>query len=156
MAITDLPIDPITRSERDALMALVQHPEAVGRTLTDRVLAARFTNPSLAVIRDAVAASLDDFEGSGWIDRISREVPEAFRSLVSQLAVAPILSRSDRLEEYCRQVVADLVDRDILREKAELVGAMQRASADGDTARWSELSRRSVALETERRQLRKE
>jgi DNA primase len=156
MAITDLPIDPITRSERDALMALIQHPEAVGRTLTDRVLAARFTNPSLAVVRDGVASSLDDFEGSGWIDRISREVPEAFRSLVSQLAVAPILSRSDRLEEYCRQVVADLVDRDILREKAELVGAMQRATADGDTARWTELSKRSVALETERRQLRKE
>jgi DNA primase len=156
MAITDLPIDPITRSERDALMALIQHPEAVGRTLTDRVLAARFTNPSLAVIRDGVAASLDDFDGSGWIDRVSREVPEAFRSLVSQLAVAPILSRSDRLEEYCRQVVADLVDRDILREKAELVGAMQRASAEGDTGRWTELSRRSVALETERRQLRKE
>ena len=155
-AITDLPIDPITRSERDALMALIQHPEAVGRTLTERVLAARFTNPTLAVIRDGVAASLDDFESSGWIDRVSREVPEAFRSLVSQLAVAPILSRSDRLIEYCEQVVADLVDRDILREKAELVGAMQRASADGDTARWGELSRRSVALETERRQLRKE
>ena len=156
MAITDLPTDPITRSERDALMALIQHPEAVGRTLTDRVLVARFTNPTLAVIRDAVAASVDDFESSGWIDRISREVPEAFRSLVSQLAVAPILSRSDRLAEYCEQVVADLVDRDILREKAELVGAMQRASADGDTERWGELSRRSVALETERRQLRKE
>ena len=46
MAITDLPIDPITRSERDALMALIQHPEAVGRTLTERVLAARFTNPT--------------------------------------------------------------------------------------------------------------
>jgi DNA primase len=156
MALTDLPIDPITRSERDALMALIQHPEAVGRTLTERVLAARFTNPMLAVIRDGVAGSLDDFESSGWIDRVSREVPEAFRTLVSQLAVAPILSRSDRLVEYCEKVVADLVDRDILREKAELVGAMQRASADGDTARWTELSRRSVALESERRQLRKE
>ena len=156
MAITDLPTDPITRSERDALMALIQHPEAVGRALTDRVLVARFVNPTLAVVRDGVAASLHQFESSGWIDSISREVPEAFRSLVSQLAVAPILSRSDRLEEYCAQVVADLVDRDILREKAELVGAMQRASADGDTERWGELSRRSVALETERRQLRKE
>ena len=27
MAITDLPIDPITRIERDALMAMLQHPE---------------------------------------------------------------------------------------------------------------------------------
>jgi DNA primase len=52
--------------------------------------------------------------------------------------------------------VSDLVDRDILRQKSELVGAMQRASAEGDTERWNDLSRRSVALETERRQLRNE
>jgi DNA primase len=53
-------------------------------------------------------------------------------------------------------VVTDLVDRDLLREKSELVGAMQRASSEGDTVRWSELSRRSVELETIRRRLRKE
>ena len=156
ITLTELPTDPITRSERDALMALVQHPEAVGRTLTERVLAARFVNPTLAVVRDGVAASLDDFGGGGWIDRISREVPASFSSLVAQLAVAPIPERPERLAAYCEQVVSDLVDRDILREKSELVGAMQRATADGDTARWNELSRRSVALETERRQLRKE
>ena len=155
-AITDLPIDPITRSERDALMALIQHPEAVGRTLTERVLAARFTNPTLAVIRDGVAASLDDFESSGWIDRVSREVPDAFRSLVSQLAVAPILSRSRSPDRVLRAGGRRPRRPRHPAEKAELVGAMQRASADGDTARWSELSRRSVALETERRQLRKE
>jgi len=156
VTLTELPTDPITRSERDALMALVQHPEAVGRALTERVLGARFVNPTLAVVRDGIAASLDDFEGGGWIDRISREVPSSFVSLVAQLAVAPIPERPDRLAAYCEQVVSDLVDRDILREKSELVGAMQRATADGDTARWTELSKRSVALESERRQLRKE
>ncbi|HEV7742648.1 MAG TPA: DNA primase [Pseudolysinimonas sp.] len=156
VSVTDLPIDPITRSERDALMALVQHPEAVGRDLTVRVLEARFVNSTLSVVRDAVAASLDDFEAPGWTDRIAREVPAPFTSLVRELAMAPIPQKADRLAEYCRQVVADLVDRDILRQKSELVGAMQRATADGDTTRWSELSRQSVALETERRQLRKE
>ena len=70
--------------------------------------------------------------------------------------MAPIPQKPDRLAEYCQQVVADLIDRDILRQKSELVGAMQRATAEGDTDRWAELSRRSVALETERRQLRKE
>jgi DNA primase len=156
LSVTDLPIDPITRSERDTLMALVQHPEAVGRDLTVRVLEARFVNSTLSVIRDAVAASLDDFDGPGWTDRIAREVPAPFSSLVRELAMAPIPQKADRLAEYCQQVVADLVDRDILRQKSELVGAMQRATAEGDTSRWSELSRQSVALESERRQLRKE
>jgi DNA primase len=156
VTLTELPTDPITRSERDALMALVQHPEAVGRPLTERALAARFVNATLSVVRDGIAASLDDFEGASWVDRISREVPAPFASLIAQLAVAPIPERPDRLAGYCQRVVSDLVDRDILRQKSELVGAMQRASAEGDTERWNELSRRSVALETERRQLRNE
>ncbi|MEO8263404.1 MAG: DNA primase [Pseudolysinimonas sp.] len=156
VGLTELPTDPITRSERDALMALVQHPEAVGRELAERVLAARFVNPTLAVIRDAVSSSLDDFDGPGWTDRIATEAPATFSSLVRELAMAPIPQTADKLAGYCQQVVAALVDRDILREKSELVGAMQRATAEGDTTRWAELSRRSVALESERRQLRKE
>jgi len=156
VTLTELPIDPITRSERDALMALVQHPEAVGKELAVRVLDARFVNPTLSVVRDGIVASLEDFEGSAWVSRVKEEVPPSFASLVEQLAIAPIPQRPEKLAEYCRQVVADLVDRDILRQKSELVGAMQRASADGDTERWSELSRKSVALESERRQLRNE
>jgi DNA primase len=154
--LVELPTDPITRSERDALMAVIQHPEAVGREFTDRLLAARFVNPTLSVVRDAVSASLDDFATPGWIDRIVREVPPTFASMIVELAVAPIPERPDRVAAYCEMVVADLVDRDLLREKSELVGAMQRASADGDADRWAELSRRSVELETTRRRLRKE
>lgn len=154
--LTELPTDPITRSERDSLMALVQHPAAVGRELTERLLQARFVNPTLSVVRDGIAASMDDFEDGGWIARIAREVPPSFASLVAQLAVAPIPERPDRVGAYCEKVVADLVDRDLLREKSELVGAMQRASAEGDRTRWEELSRRSVALENERRRLRNE
>jgi DNA primase len=154
--LTELPIDPITRSERDTLMALVQHPEAVGRDLAGRALEARFVNPTLQVVRDAIASSMGDFETPGWVARVASEVPASFSSLVEQLAIAPIPQKPDRIAEYCRQVVADLIDRDLLRQKSELVGAMQRASADGDTERWNELSRRSVALESQRRQLRNE
>lgn len=154
--LTDLPKDPITRSETESLLALVQRPEAVGRPLAERLLRARFVNPTLAVIRDGLVASLDDFESGGWISRISREVPAGFASLVGQLAVAPIPARPESADLYCTQVVTAFIDRDLLREKSELVGAMQRASADGDTERWNELSRRSVALESERRQLRNE
>lgn len=154
--LTELPVDPITRSERDALMAAIQHPDAVGRELTERMLAARFQNPALAVVRDGVRASLDDFATPAFVERIAREVPASFASLVGQLAVAPIPERPERIPAYCELVVVDLVDRDLLREKSELVGAMQRATAEGDTARFDELARRSAELESERRRLRKE
>jgi DNA primase len=153
---TDLPIDPITRSERDVLMALLQQPEAVGRELAERGLGARFVNPVLAVVRDGMLASLEAFGSAHWVSRVAQEVPASFASLVTQLAIVAMPQKPDKLAEYCRQVVADLVDRDILRQKGELVGAMQRASAEGDQERWGELARRSAALETERRQLRNE
>ncbi|MEZ5190763.1 MAG: hypothetical protein R2717_07965 [Schumannella sp.] len=146
----------MTRSERDALMAVIQHPAAVGLELTERMLAARFQNSTLAVVRDGIAASLDEFAGPGFLDRVAREVPTGFASLVGQLAVAPLPERPDRIPAYCALVVTGLVDRDLLREKFELVGAMQRASAEGDTERFGELSRRSAELESERRRLRKE
>lgn len=153
---TELPIDPITRSERDVLMALLQQPDAVGRELAERGLAARFVNPILSVVRDGMLASLESFGTTGWVSRVAQEVPASFASLVTQLAIVAMPQRPDKLAEYCRQVVADLVDRDILRQKGELVGAMQRASSEGDQDRWSELARRSAALEAERRRLRNE
>jgi DNA primase len=83
-------------------------------------------------------------------------VPAEFASLVRQLAVAPIPTHPDRLADYCASVVADLVVRDLLRRRGELVGAMQRAQAEGDRARWEALSRASAELEMERRRLRRE
>jgi DNA primase len=154
--ITDLPTDPVTRSERDALMAMLQHPEAVGPELMARAGLVRFSNPTLAVIRDAVVAGLDEHADAGWLARVTAAVPAPFATLVTQLGVAPLPERQELLPAYCRGVVTSLIDRDILREKAEVLGAMQRASADGDGERRAELSRRSAALETERRTLRRE
>jgi DNA primase len=154
--LTELPTDPITRGERDALMAMLQHPEAVGHELMSRAVQVRFGNPTLAVIRNGIAASLDHATGPDWMQRVGAQVPTDFFSLVIQLGVAPIPQREDAVAEYCEGVVAALVDRDLLRRKAEVLGAMQRAKSEGDQERWDRLSRESVALETERRQLRKE
>jgi DNA primase len=90
------------------------------------------------------------------MQRVGAQVPTDFFSLVIQLGVAPIPQREDAVAAYCEGVVAALVDRDLLRQKAEVLGAMQRAKSEGDQERWDRLSRESVALETERRQLRKE
>ena len=154
--LTELPTDPITRGERDALMAMLQHPDAVGHELMSRAMQVRIGNPTLAVIRDGIAASIDQASAADWLQRVGAEVPTDFQSLVIQLGVAPIPQREDAVAEYCEGVVAALVDRDLLRQKAEVLGAMQRAKSEGDQERWDRLSRESVALETERRQLRKE
>ncbi|HWH26740.1 MAG TPA: DNA primase, partial [Pseudolysinimonas sp.] len=143
-------------SERDALMAILQHPTDVGAELVERATRVRFVNATLSVVRDAVSASLDHVEADGWLQHVSDQVPAPFATLVQQLGVAPIPQRPDLLAQYCRGVVTSLIDRDLLREKAEVVGAMQRARSEGDDARWGELSRQSVALEAERRKLRNE
>ena len=152
--LTDLPTDPATRGERDALMAVLQQPDAVGDELLHRLSEVRFSNATLAVVRDAVAVSLP--AGEGWVDRIAEAVPAEFASLTRQLAVAPIPTHPDRLAAYCESVVADLVVRDLLRRRGELVGAMQRAQAEGDRPRYEALARASTELEMERRRLRRE
>ena len=156
ISLTELPTDPITRGERDALMAMLQHPEAVGHELMSRAMQVRFGNPTLAVIRDGIAASIDQASAPDWMQHVAAQVPTDFLSLVIQLGVAPIPQRADALAAYCEGVVVGLVDRDLLRQKAEVLGAMQRAKSEGDQERWTRLSLESAALETERRQLRKE
>ena len=154
--LTELPTDPVTRMERDALMAILQYPQAVGAGLVGKAVEARFTNPTLAIVRDGVRGQLDHLDSPEWLQRVAEEVPQGFESLVTQLGIAPIPERAEQIAIYCRGVVTSLVDRDLLRRKGELLGAMQRARAEGDREREATLSRESVALESERRELRGE
>lgn len=155
-SLTELPTDPVTRMERDALMAILQYPQSVGQALIAKAAEARFANQTLAIVRDAVRANLDHATGPNWLKRISEDVPPGFAKLVMQLGMAPLPERKEQLPAYCRSVATSLVDRDLLRRKSELLGAMQRARADGDREREIELGRQSVALESERRELRGE
>ena len=153
-SLTDLPVDPPTRQERDALMAILQHPVDVGEPLLKRVITVRFVNPTLTVVRDAVAASLEHFESPDWVASITAQVPQSYASLVQQLAVGPIPSRADRMAAYCANVASDLVDRDLLRRKAEVLGALQRTDSAAEPDRYRELQKESQSIETERRALR--
>lgn len=155
-SIAELPTDPITRSERDALMAILQYPDAVGRDLAGRFVRARFANRTLAVVRDAIASALDRFGGAEWLATVAAEVPSGLAPVVTQLGVAPIPERPERIVAYASRVVSDLVERDLLRRKAELQGSLLRASESGDPARLGELQRELVGVERERRALRGE
>lgn len=137
-------------------MALLQHPEHVGAVLAADATASAIMNPNLATIRDAIGANLTELGGDTWIERIQNDVPDDYRPLVTQLAVAPLPERLGRdLDAYCKGVVVSLVERDLVRRKSELVGRLQRTPVDqGEQSR--EIQRELLDLETKRRALRED
>ncbi|MCW4459638.1 DNA primase [Microbacterium sp. MPKO10] len=154
VGLADLPRDPSTRLERDALMAVVQHPEVIGEDLVLAAVHTGFTNHSLSVVRDAIAAHMDDFASTGWFQSISDDTPAPYRDLLHQLGVAPLPERGqDELEVYARDVTVSLIERDMLRRKAELLGSLQRHDPS-DTEGSRTIQQKLVQLETERRRLR--
>jgi DNA primase len=153
-SLTDLPVDQPTRQERDALMAILQHPTDVGSDLVERVVRVRFVNSTLTVVRDAVAASMAALDSAEWVALVTAEVPAPYASLVQQLAVGPIPSRQDRMAAYCAQVASDLIDRELLRTKVDLLGALQRTDATAEPDKYRQLQEQLVSIEAERRRLR--
>ena len=156
IGITSLPPDLGTRLERDVLMGVLQQPEAVGAALAARALASGFADPTLAVVRDAVAVHLDASGTQGWVESVVTEVPEPYRPLVQQLAVAPIPGREDRIEATVRGFATAIIERDLLREKRELLGALQRLDPVQDAARSTQVQQRLKAVEEDRRALKGE
>lgn len=155
-SITDLPNDPSTRLERDALQAMLQFPDTLGADLLRHAADSRFGNASLAVIRDGIASVLASPDPVVRVDRVMAEVPAPFAGVVQQLAVAPVPQRSEaELAAYVQGVVSALVDRELLRQKAELLGRLQRTDR-ADVAAFTALQHALVELETERRALRAE
>jgi len=151
--VVDLNASPQTRLERDVLMALIQHPEAIDVKLATEAVQAAFTEPSLAVIRDAVGASMTEFGGEAWAERVLEQTPDDLKPLVTQLAVAPIPERDEEsVLIYCSQVVTSLVERELLRLKSELVSRLQR-TGESDPAMSRAISEEIMALEKRRRAL---
>ncbi|MET0990630.1 MAG: DNA primase [Glaciihabitans sp.] len=155
-SIMDLPTDQATRLERDALMAMLQHPTDIGREMLARATQVGFVNSTLAVVRDAVATSLDAMETPEWVATVIDAVPAPFASLVQQLAIAPIPQREELIASYCLEVTVSLVQLDLLRAKADLLGALQRTDATADPDRYARIQHELLRVEQERRVLRNE
>ncbi|WP_026851194.1 DNA primase [Glaciibacter superstes] len=155
-SIVELPTDPTTRLERDGLMAMLQHPDVIGADLMTRAAQTTFTNQSLAIVRDGVAANADHASAADWISRVVADVPEPLANLVKQLAVAPLPERTEGdVRRYVRDIAVALVDRDLLRQKADLLGRLQRTDA-ANREIYVAVQRELVRVETERRSLREE
>jgi DNA primase len=133
-------------------MVLLQLPGEVGADRAARAVQVPFTNPTHAVVRDAIASRLDTMDQPGWVDRIVAEVPQAYAPTVNALAVAA-LPQEGEPGRYARSIVDGLIDRDLLREKAELTSRLGRTE---DPELRRQISLAMVAIESERRRLRGE
>ncbi|AND16710.1 DNA primase [Rathayibacter tritici] len=149
--IADLPTDVVTRLEREALMAMLQLPESIGLELLTRAAHAAVTNETLRVVRDAIVLNLERATSREWIDHIANDVPTPFASFVRQLAVAPLPASDEvRLVRWAKGVAIAVIERDMLREIADLRGALQRAS---DPVVRRTIQVRLAGLENDRRAL---
>ena len=154
VSLADLPNDPVTRLERELLMAVLQHPGEIDREVALRALHTTFSAPTLGTVRDALVAAFEHYGAQTWVARVAEEAPAAFSPLVLQLAIAPLPIRGDHVREYCQGVTTSLIERDLLRRKTELLGSLQRTDATADPERYRTLQRQLVDLEAERRRVR--
>ncbi|MGO3148167.1 MAG: DNA primase [Leucobacter sp.] len=154
ITLASLRSNPVAWLERDAIMAMVQQGPAVGADLLAQAVTAQVTEPQLRVVRDAIAQALPHLAEGAWVRFVLEATPPTHQGLVRELAIASMPQRDpSQLEEYSREVVISLLDRDLVSLKQELLARMQRL---GDSA--SEASRRIqeqlAALESARRSLR--
>ncbi|MER3386185.1 MAG: DNA primase [Microcella pacifica] len=154
IGIAQLPTDPVTRLEQELLMALLQHPGEVPIETARTALQTTFSQPALATVRDALLVALEHYGTPDWVRKVSDEAPTAFGPLVTQLAIAPLPIRDGHVATYCRGVTVSLIERDLLRRKTELLGALQRMDSAQDPDRYRALQQQMVDIETERRRVR--
>ncbi|MGG7464078.1 DNA primase [Plantibacter sp. YIM 135347] len=155
-SMSDLPTDPNTRLERDAVMALLQYPALAGRELVERAVQSGFTNGSLAVVRDAMSVSLASLDSPTWLNAVSEQVPATFTSLVHELGLASVPeANEDKLGAYVKDITISLIERDLLRRKADLLGTLRRTDPN-DADAYRAIGQQMTEVEAERRSLRTE
>ncbi|MGK9147210.1 DNA primase [Plantibacter flavus] len=154
-SLADLPKDPSTRLEQDALRALLQMPQHLERPVLERAVQCSVSNSSLAVVRDAMSVSLDQLGTAAWLETVISQVPPGFDGLVRELGVSPLPeTNEDKLPVYVRDIALALIDRDLLGRKAALLGSLRRTDPRDEAHR--QITRQLAEVEADRRALRAE
>lgn len=150
VTLASLPRTADIAMERGALMGALQYGHQVDQVMLARALEVPFRHPALEAVREVVVA-VPDRTRVGWAMDAVNAVREPYRSLAGELLMTPFPARD---EAGAVASTADLGRRMILRnldrEKNELLGAVQRVSADSDGGRALRMRLRDLDIERQR------
>ena len=127
-------------------MGVLQFGHRLDPALRAQAMALPFRHPALDAVRTAVAA-MPDFDRIGWAADAVGSVREPFRSLAAELLTADFPAQTDDValasaSSLCRRLILRALDR----EKAELLGAIQRVPPDSEEGRRIRLGLRELDL----------
>ncbi|WP_345802629.1 DNA primase [Microbacterium sp. AZCO] len=144
VTLASLPRTADVALERDAIMGLLQFGHRIDPALREQAFAIAFRHPALDAVRSAVAPNAN-VDRLGWAADAVGAVPEPFRSLAAELLTSDFPALTDdeaaaSASSLCRRLIV----RDIEREKAELLGAIQRVPAASEEGRTIRLRLREL------------
>jgi len=145
VTLATLPRAPEAALERDALMGVLQFGHRLDPALVARALELPFRLPPLDAVRVAVLAAAAGMQRPGWSVDAVATVREPYRSLAAELLAGnfPALD-DDAALASASDLLRRLVLRGIDREKAEMLGAIQRVPADSEEGRAIRLRLREL------------
>ena len=139
------PRDTGTFSEREALKLVLQQPLLLSGDYA-YVDEAAFTDPAYRAVHLAVQAAGGPAQASSvgataWVTSIGEHLPAGvLRSLITELAIEPLRTKSDDETRYAGAILADLHLRVAKINEAALRSELQRAEASGDGERAGQLN----------------
>ncbi|MFI8594386.1 DNA primase [Microbacterium sp. NPDC078428] len=141
-----LPNHPDVALERDAIMALLQYGHSVPEELRARALGIAMRHPALDAIREVLRDA--DPARPGWAPTAVDAVREPYRALAADLLAQPFPAMDERgAHASAVSLARRLVLREFDRQKAELLGAVQRVPADSPEGRTLRVRLRDVDAE---------
>ena len=147
--------DPRFAVERETLKLALQWPSLAVDRLTE-VEASDFTHPTYSLVWQTVeAAGGVDGAGADWVSRLRAQSRDAeASSVITALAVEPVLSGGEVTTGYVESNVARLRELTALRRIEQLKSKLQRTNPVEQPSDYNRLFGELVALEQHRRSLR--
>ncbi|WP_019146191.1 DNA primase [Aeromicrobium massiliense] len=140
--------------EREALKAIVQHPEIAVRHVGE-ISEDDFTHPrARAIWQEVSARGLPQRQDASWLPAVADALDDASRRILMICASDPLRSREATAERVVASLIARLQEVTLMRRIADVKSRLQRADPAADAAGYGELFQQLVTLEEQRRALR--
>jgi DNA primase len=145
--------DPRFADEREALKAVVQHPQlASGVTALD---GSDFGHPLLRLVWEAITAEpLPTGGDQAWLTRLAQRLPQQAQPVLAGLAVDPLPTHGEVEARYVDALLARLQEITAARRIDEVKSRLQRTNPIERELDYNRMFGELVALEQHRRQLR--